>query len=183
MPTHQTPWPSQWLLTDERMSDRLWEAIARLPDGEGGIIFRHYNTEKDHRAALAREVAAICRRRKLTLGVAGDVDLACAVGADFVHRPDASTSLPISMPVHSLEQAREASRLHAALVFVSPIFPTRSHPGVAALGPAKAEILAKASGTVAIALGGMDGAKFASLSRGVFHGWAGIDAWLSGSGN
>jgi len=183
MPSRQTAWPRQWLMTDERMSDRLWEAIARLPDCDGGIVFRHYKTEKHNRAAFALEVAAICRRRGLTLGVAGDADLARAVGADFVHRPDTATTLPTSMPVHNLGQAREAARLGAALAFISPVFPTRSHPGEAALGPANAEILAKASNTVAIALGGMDGATFALLSPGAFHGWAGIDAWLSDSGD
>jgi len=117
------------------------------------------------------------------LGVARDIDLACSVGADFIHRPDTATTLPISMPVHNLEQAREAARLGAALAFVSPVFPTRAHPGQAALGPANAETLAKASRTVAIALGGMAAAKFVLLSPGAFHGWAGIDAWLSGSGD
>ena len=183
MPTRQTAWPRQWLMTDERMSDRLWEAIARLPDHAAGIVFRHYNTEKDKRAALARKVAAMCRRRGIRLGLARDIDLACSVGADFIHRPDTATTLPISMPVHNLEQAREAARLGAALAFVSPVFPTRAHPGQAALGPANAETLAKASRTVAIALGGMDAAKFVLLSPGAFHGWAGIDAWLSGSGD
>jgi len=183
MPSRQTAWPRQWLMTDERMSDRLWEAIARLPDDDGGIVFRHSNTDKEKRAGLAREVAAICRRRGLMLGVAGDADLARAVGADFVHRPDTTTTLPTSMPVHNLGQAREAAWLGAALAFVSPVFPTRSHRGQAALGPANAEILARASNTVAIALGGMDGAKFASLQSGVFHGWAGIDVWLGDSGD
>jgi thiamine-phosphate pyrophosphorylase len=183
MPSRQTAWPRQWLMTDERMSDRLWEAIARLPDDDGGIVFRHYNTEKDKRAALARKVAAMCRPRGITLGVACDVDLACSVGADFVHRPGAATILPTSLPVHNLEQARQAARLGAALAFVSPVFPTRSHPGHAALGPANAEILARASRTVAIALGGMNAAKFASLPSGALHGWAGIDAWLSDSGD
>src|SRR3569623_1177689 len=101
MPTRQTAWPRQWLITDERMSDRLWEAIARLPDDAAGIVFRHYSTEKDKRAALARKVAAICRRRGITLGVAGDVCLAGSVGADFIHRPGVATLLPTSLPVHN----------------------------------------------------------------------------------
>jgi thiamine-phosphate pyrophosphorylase len=59
---------------------------------------------------------------------------------------------------------------------VSPVHSTRSHPGQAPLGPAKALRIARAAGVPAIALGGMDAHKFARLEG--FHGWAGIDAWL-----
>lgn len=183
MPTRQTTWPRQWLMTDERLSEQLWQAIARLPDGAAGIVFRHYEAEKNERAALAREVAAICRRRGIALGLAADVELARDVSADFVHRPDKATDLPISMPVHTLGEARAAARTGAALAFISPVFSTRSHPGQPALGPEAAEMLAKASGTRAIALGGMDAARFESLAPGAFHGWAAIDAWLSESGD
>ena len=38
-----------WLMTDERMGERLWEAIDRLPSGSGGIVFRHYQSGSDER--------------------------------------------------------------------------------------------------------------------------------------
>jgi len=28
-------------MTDERMGERLWEAIERLPIGDGGVVVRH----------------------------------------------------------------------------------------------------------------------------------------------
>ena len=37
----QTGWPHCWLMTDERMGDRLWAAIDRLPIGDGGVVVRH----------------------------------------------------------------------------------------------------------------------------------------------
>lgn len=64
----------------------------------------------------------------------------------------------------------------ADLVFVSPVFPTRSHPGAPSLGPAKAARIARAVGLPMIALGGMDARRFRRL-RGRFQGWAAIDAW------
>lgn len=183
MPTRQRAWPRLWLMTDERLGERLWDAIARLPDGESGIVLRYYETQANEREALARNVGAVCRRRRITFGVARDVALAQMVGADFVHRPAHATDLPFSLTIHDPEEAEVARRRKPALAFVSPIFPTRSHPDRPGLGPEKARLLAEASGTLAIALGGMDAARFAILPAGAFHGWAAIDAWLSGSGD
>ena len=86
MPTRQTPWPTRWLMTDERIGDGLVRAIGRLPTG-GGVVFRHHATLPDERAALAGQVAALCAERGLVLAVAADVALARAVGAALVHNP------------------------------------------------------------------------------------------------
>lgn len=178
MTPRQIAWPREWLMTDERLGQDLWAAIDRLPDGEAGIVLRHYASAAPERRALAEQVAAVCRSRGLTLSIAETVGLAEDVGADLVHKPGRLTRLPISMPVHSLEQAAEARRAEAALVFVSPVFATRSHPDSAPLGPAAAAALARAVGVPAIALGGMDRERFATLPGPAFYGWAGIDAWI-----
>jgi thiamine-phosphate pyrophosphorylase len=166
-------------MTDERMGERLWEAIDRLPIKDSGIVFRHYQSPREVRAALAGRVAEICHRRSLTLAIAADVELARTLSADLVHNP---AELPIGMPfsrsVHSLEQAAAATAEGAALVFVSPVYPTNSHPGRKALYRPAALKIAKAAGAPAIALGGMDALKAARLQRDGFYGWAGIDAWL-----
>jgi len=74
MISRQRPWPRQWLMTDERMSEQLWTAIDRLPIKHSGIVFRHYRAA--NRISLAERIADICHRRSLTLGIAGDVELA-----------------------------------------------------------------------------------------------------------
>jgi len=166
-------------MTDERIGERLWEAIDRLPIHDGGIVFRHYETTAHLRAELARRVADLCRRRSLALAIAVDVELARALGADLVHNPEERTDdMPFSRAVHSLDEANAAKSDGASLVFVSPIFPTRSHPRRKPLDRALAVQIAKASGTPAIALGGMNAFRWTQLEREVFHGWAGIDAWL-----
>ena len=110
--------------------------------------------------------------------VAGDLDMAQAVGADLIHNPaDIEADIPFSKSVHSLEDAEATARIGASLVFVSPVFATRSHPGAPALGLDRAKRLAEAAGAPAIALGGMNARRFAELEG--FYGWAGIDAWLS----
>lgn len=178
MTPRQRPWPREWLMTDERFGPDLWTAIGRLPDGEAGIVLRHYATAAPERRALAEQLAAVCRRRRLALSIAETVRLAEDVGANLVHKPDQATTLPVSMPVHSPEQAAEARKAGAALVFISPVFATQSHPKGAPLGPEAAAALARAAGVPAIALGGMDRKRFAALLDPGFHGWAGIDAWL-----
>jgi thiamine-phosphate pyrophosphorylase len=181
MTTRQRPLPRAWLMTDERMGDRLWEAIDRLPIKHAGIVFRHYWTPPNTRAALARRIADICHRRCLTLAIANDVDLGRSLAADFVHNPkELPVALPFSRSVHSLEEAEAAGTDGASIVFVSPVYPTSSHPGQNALGRQAAVRIARAVNVPVIALGGMNALKFAQLQREGFHGWAGIDAWLGG---
>jgi thiamine-phosphate pyrophosphorylase len=180
MTSRQTPWPRAWLMTDERMGERLWTAIERLPIKDAGIVFRHYRTPPETRATLAMRIADICHRQSLTLAIAADMDLARSLGAGLVHNPtEVPRDMPFSRAVHSLKEAEAAKAEGAALVFVSPVYQTTSHPGRNPLYRPLAVRIAKAAGVPAIALGGMDSLKFARLGRDDFYGWAGIDAWLS----
>ena len=179
MTARQRDWPRAWLMTDERMGERLWTAIDRLPIKHSGIVFRHYSLAKDVRTVLARRVADICHRRSMALAVAGDEELAVTIGADLVHNPsEPPLRLPFSRSVHSVDEAAGARAAGAAIVFVSPMFPTRSHSDAKPLDRPLARRIVQAAGVPAIALGGMDALKFARLRRDGFYGWAGIDAWL-----
>ena len=178
MESRQKSWPKQWLVTDERMGDRLWDTIDRLPSGEAGILVRHYTLEGRARRALAARIASICGDRVLALAVAGDAALAAELDADLVHNPRSATDLPFSRSVHSVEEARDARQSGASLVFVSPIYATRSHPGQKHLTRGEALAIACEAEVPAIALGGMDARKFRRRFEGHFYGWAGIDAWL-----
>jgi thiamine-phosphate pyrophosphorylase len=178
MEARQQSWPRVWLMTDERMGDRLWEAIGRLPDG-AGIVLRHYSLPRPTREELAGRMASSALERGITLAIARDVQLAERLGAEMVHNPVTATDLPFSRSVHSLEEAQKALAEGAALVFVSPVYPTRSHPGREPLGPEFAARIAKVASVPAIALGGMNGQNFEALDREGFYGWAGIDAWLA----
>ena len=164
-------------MTDERMEDRLWSILERSPMGIG-VILRHYTMPAGERAAIARRVAEICRLRQMTLAIAANEDLALALGAALIHNPTSRPkALPFSLSVHSKEEAIAAREAGASLVFVSPVYETRSHPGRTALGITAAIELASAAHVPAIALGGMDSQRFALLERKGFYGWAGIDAW------
>ena len=66
----------------------------------------------------------------------------------------------------------------ADLLFVSPLFPTRSHPGAPSLGLPRAARIGRGLDLPQIALGGMTAKLFRRL-RGRFEGWAAIDAWVA----
>jgi len=179
MGARQHTWPRLWLMTDERLGDRLWSAIDRLPSHDSGIVFRHYSLADEARRALGHRVATIAANRGITLAVAGDPNLAVRLGANLVHNPpQRPCPLPFSRSVHSLAEARSIRADGAALVFVSPVHETNSHPGQPALGASLASEIAEAAGVPAVALGGMNAQNFADLPSGGFYGWAGIDAWI-----
>lgn len=179
------PLPRLWMMTDERQREGLLGALDRLPAG-AGVVFRHYSLGGTARRRLFEDVAAVARCKGLVLMLGGEPELAAAWGADGSHgicggRPSAPGLLR-SAAVHDLEELRAAEGAGADLVFVSPVFPTRSHPGAAALGPEGFQLIAAQARVPVIALGGMDAAKARSLTGLNMYGWAAIDAWDPAAG-
>lgn len=166
--------PRLWLMTDERLGESLWQALDILPRG-AGIVFRHYATERMARRVLFRRVAKIARRRGLVLLRAGSERL--GPGEAGTHGSAWPTYGLHSRSVHSRSEAVAAKHAGANLLFVSPVHATRSHPGARPLGPRRAATIARGLGIPAIALGGMNAARFARLRDSGFYGWAAIDAW------
>ena len=164
--------PALMLMTDEaRLADPLPAARA-LPAGSA-IILRHYGVPE--RAALARQLAAIARRRSLVLLVGEDPVLARRVGAAGVHLPERALRRAgavrwqrewlVTAAVHSPAALRTAAACGADAALLSPIFATASHPNVRALGLQRFTALAQASPVPVYALGGIDRAR-ADLLRG-----------------
>lgn len=178
MQPRQQSWPRAWLMTDERMGDQLWDAIGRLPRG-AGVVVRHYSLGPRAREELAARIALAADRRGIIFAIARDAELAELLRAPLVHNPTAPTDLPFSRSVHCVQDALDARAERAALVFVSPVFATRSHPGQEPLGLRLATSIARAAAVPAIGLGGVTSEEFAPLEREGFYGWAGIDAWLA----
>lgn len=181
MAANQPPWPREWLMTDERIGARLCDAIDALPRG-AGIVFRHYGTPERERSALAERIARTSRERGLLLAIARDVQLARELGAQLVHNPVGEVGvLPISRSAHSPAEARAACDAGASLIFLSPLFATRSHAGMDSLERAEARRIVAECPVPVIALGGMNRERFVQLKNDGFYGWAGIDAWMRGS--
>ena len=177
MAANQPPWPREWLMTDERMDDRLWSAIGALPEGTG-IVFRHYSLSHDERRLLGIRIGEVSRERGLTLAVAGDVGLANLLKGALVHNPAGDPgTLPFSRSAHSVAEADGAIAAGASLIFLSPIFATRSHPARTPMPREVARQIVANSPIPVVALGGVNRTRFVELERDGFYGWAGIDAW------
>ena len=162
------PWPRLWLMTDERQGEALWRALERLPRG-AGVVFRHYGHPE--REGVLRKVVKVARRKGLRLLVGGESRKNNA--ADRHGKPDDAGIASAS--VHDVRELKAAERGGARLVFLSPVFPTRSHPGARTLGPVRFGLIARQARVPVIALGGMNDKRARRLP--FAHGWAGIDAW------
>ncbi len=154
-----------WLFTDAtRLADPL-PAIARLPAGLCGVVFRHDGVA--NRAELGRQVARLCRARRIKLTVSGDGRLAAALHAGRHLRggrgPKNRSRLLWTASVHGQPEMVRAIGC-GALPVLSPVYPTASHPGARGLGAWRWARLAGKHGV--LALGGVTGANVGRLGRG-----------------
>ncbi len=174
--------PRLWLFTDERIgAETLFPALRRLPRGSG-IVFRHYGLPRRERGALLDRIHDLSRKRDLLLLVAAAPGAISPMRADGIHRPGwqprraRPKGMLLSMPAHNSRDLVAARRAGADIIFLSPVFPTRSHPGSPGLGPIRFGLLARQAKRGVIALGGMNPQRFSRLRPLGADGWAGIDA-------
>jgi thiamine-phosphate pyrophosphorylase len=157
-------------MTDERLGPLL-PVLRRLPP-RTGVVFRHHATPPAERRALLRHATRIAAARRLVLVATGKA------ARDGIHGPGNSGGGLRTWPAHDRREALTGRRAGARVLFVSPVFPTRSHPGVPAAGPRRAAHLGRRPGTRVIALGGMTAARWRRIRHLGFDGWAAIDAWI-----
>ncbi len=172
--------PQIWLLTDPRLDEALFASARALRRGST-IVLRHYDLDPAARRALFRQLRRIAKQRGHRLFLAGDTRSARCWQADGVHgrepKAASNTGFPRSAPVHDRRELREANRSGADWLLVSPIHPTRSHPGANSLGPSAFRRLAAqaAKQGQVVALGGMTHRRFAMMRALPVSGWAAID--------
>ncbi|MBB5373877.1 thiamine phosphate synthase [Acidocella aromatica] len=161
--------PPLWFFTDSLRAPDPLAVIARLPPGLCGVVFRH--DDAPSRLTLGKQVARLCRARRLALVVAGDPRLAAALGAGLHLRGGRQTGW-IRPPglrtasVHNAVQAVRARRAGVDAVFISPVFLTASHPGAEVLGSRGWHRLACLVRPITpFALGGINGATIRALGR------------------
>ncbi|WP_347303294.1 thiamine phosphate synthase [Croceibacterium sp. TMG7-5b_MA50] len=168
MPSRQTltALPALWLLTDARNDAALDRALARLPRGSA-VIFRHYHLPVAERRARFAVLRRQGRARGLLVVLAGKEHWPADMqyGRRIAGRPWLAT-------VHSAREIARANLAGADALVLSPVFPTRSHPGAATLGPVRFRLLARLASAPVIALGGMDAAGARRLR---WLRWAAID--------
>ena len=136
---------------------------AALHKGLRLVQLREKSLPHDALRELAQRVVTLAHAHGARVLLNGDVALAQQVGADGVqltgaqlaelqHRPEVDWC---AASCHSAEELRRAEALGCDFALLSPVLPTKSHPGAAHLGWEKfAEIAAGASIPV-YALGGL----------------------------
>lgn len=172
--------PKIWLFTDERNDHQLDQAISRLPRGNA-VVFRHYHLVRDEREGRFRQLRRLARRRGHIILLAGTPGLARQWRAHGVYGggrwPDQRQMWQQNSAVHDVREIRRANGRRTAVFFLSPAFPTRSHPGEKALKRSQLRRLAALCRGAVILLGGMDARRFRQMKMPNIHGWAAIDAF------
>ncbi len=140
------------------------------------MIFRHYHLGEAERRTRFDALARIARARGHLVVLAGSARKALRWGADGCYGAPAmlagGPALLRLSTAHSLQEMGLAQRLGAHAILLSPVFPTRSHPGARTLGPVRFRLLARHSRLPVIALGGMNPRRARSLK---WKNWAAID--------
>ncbi len=139
-----------------RLQDRL-DAGLRL------IQLREKELSREEMRILAQNVVAMAHDHGAKVLLNGDVTLAQEVGADGVQltssqlagcaeRPDVDLC---AASCHSARELRRAQELGCDFAVLSPVLPTRSHPGAAHLGWESFASLAADTSIPVYALGGL----------------------------
>ena len=172
--------PCLWLISDARNDAGLERSLARLPRGSG-FVFRHYHLEGDARRQRFDALAAAARAHGHCVVLSGTAELAQAWGADGIYGPPHKLgTLPGLLRLataHDPHEINLANRAAADGVFLSPVFPTRSHPGGKSLGTVRFRELAAQAKMPVIALGGITAERARELD---WPRWAAIDGLSKG---
>jgi len=157
MKRRQTLVPNQWLVADDRIGEEPWRALRSLPRGSG-VLFLYLDIPKPKRARLMAKLRTVARTRGLVLVDEGKGEAA---------------------RVHNARELRQAGLRHAPLLFLSPLYATRSHPDWKPVPLMRAAALVRLSRVPVVALGGMDSKRFRRIKLLGLSAWAGIDAWAA----
>ena len=174
--------PPLIFVTDPDRTPRPWEIAARLPAG-AAVIHRAFG--RPGAEADARRLRDVTRAAGVRLLIGLDVAQAVAVGADGVHLPERALDQAdeargaglalVTGAAHSPEALARAAALRLDAALLSPVFPTASPSGGAALGPERFAAWTRAAGLPVIALGGVHAGNAAVLADSGVCGLAGAE--------
>jgi 8-oxo-dGTP diphosphatase len=134
-----------------------------LTNGLRLVQLREKNLARDELRKLARRVVALAHAHDARVLLNGDVELAQEVGADGVQLTGAQLAQLNERPAvdwcaascHSAEELRRAEALGCDFALLSPVLPTKSHPGAPHLGWESFESIAAGATIPVYALGGL----------------------------
>lgn len=167
--------PLLWLLSDARNDAWLEGALAGLPRGSG-FVFRHYHLPPEARRARFDALAKAARAFGHCVILSGRES--AVWGADGVYGPVEAVATAPGLRLGTAHDGNELQAANAARldgVFLSPVFPTRSHSDAYTLGVQGFQVLAQQALVPVIALGGMNAARARELD---WPRWGAIDGLI-----
>ncbi|GEO80820.1 thiamine phosphate synthase [Pararhodospirillum oryzae] len=188
------------LLSDPRRLPDPTACLDALPRG-GLVVVRAHGLPAAEGVALAVRLGRRARRLGLRVALAASGPWPpLPRGLDGVHLPEgvarrvplarvllwrrAGAGRILCCAAHGAAGLARARALKASVVMLSPVFPTRSHPGAPGLGPLRAALLAaggrKRPGPRVMALGGVNTRTARRLPPGALGGVAAIEGWAEG---
>jgi len=160
--------PSYYLITPDpaKEGDQFMVRLeASLQAGIKLVQLRAKSLSKGEYCALAIEVKALCRRFGATLLLNGTAEMVVEVGADGLHLSGSELSLLCSRPLgddyqlsascHDAAELKSACDVGIDFAVLSPVMPTKTHPGAETLGWQQFEQRVKEVPVPVYALGGM----------------------------
>ena len=134
-----------------------------LTNGLRLVQLREKNLSRDELCELARRVVTMAHAHGARVLLNGDVELAQEVGADGVQLTGTQLAQLSERPAvdwcaascHNAEELRRAEALGCDFALLSPVLPTKSHPGASHLGWESFAAIAAGSTIPVYALGGL----------------------------
>jgi len=182
--------PPLFLMTDAKRLLDPSRYIALLPKGSG-IIVRHFQDAE--KIKLIKKIKPLCQKHQIKLYVSDAVHMALTHQLDGVHFSEQAVKkiagcgflrrvkpkLLYSAACHSARAAQAAKRVGLDIIFISPVFPTQSHPGAASLGAWQFHRLSRTTPLKPYGLGGINAKTAQRLITSKACGFAGIGSLLN----
>lgn len=154
---------------DSQANSALFQTFdAALAAGVGQIIVREKQMDSARLLAFAARLRKLTTQYHAKLIIHTQADIAKAVNADGIHLASSDIAeipairawlqmpnMTLSTSCHNLEELQLSHQYGADFAMLSPVFPTQSHPGAAALGIDAFQQIAALSPLPLIALGGI----------------------------
>lgn len=174
--------PELWLISDAR-NDAVLELALRSHTRRIAFVYRHYHLPPDARRARYDTLKRIADRHGHVTILSGSAAQAARWRADGYYAParrltPKRTGLLAVATAHDMAEIAAANRARADAVMLSPVFPTRSHPGARTLEPLRFLMMSRYAAMPVIALGGMDQA---CADRLRWPRWAAVDGLSTGA--
>ena len=175
--------------TDRNRFKNIFEIVGSIPH-QTMVIIRDYDLSVSARRNYGRKIVKICRDRGLKVLVGKDPVLAMDLNADGIHTPesllaflllwrDKKPEWILTTACHSRSSLVRIERCGVDATFVSPVFPTKSHPGSKTLGVDRFRKIVCDVKIPIYALGGINDETIHFLQGTNIVGVAGIDMFGS----